>query len=239
MDNVTLILGDALTELPHLPHFDAVITDPPYGMNNNVFSGRFSGGERARGSDISNPWADPIANDDQPFDPTPWLGFDKVVLWGFQHFASRLPVGSTLVWIKKDAHLWGTFLSDADLAWMKGGCGVYCFQRNWSGFSRLVTVGKSSHPNEKPIELMAWCLDKAKVPIGATVLDPYMGSGTTGVACVRTGRKFIGIEIDETHFRKAQRRISQAQLQPLLMTPPTNNEMKLTEGSQLGFLEDR
>jgi site-specific DNA-methyltransferase (adenine-specific) len=214
MDDVTLYNADCLDILPTLGPVDAVITDPPYGMNNNVFSGRFSGGAWERGD--RHAWTEPIVGDDKPFDPTPWLGFDRVVMWGFQHFASRLPVGSTLVWIKKDAHLWGTFLSDADLAWMKGGCGVYCFQRNWSGFSRLVTVGKSSHPNEKPIELMAWAMDKARIPIGATVLDPFMGSGTTGVACVRTGRRFIGIEIDPTYFAIAQRRIAEAQLQPQL-----------------------
>ena len=66
---------------------------------------------------------------------------------------------------------------------------------------------------------MEWCLDKANVPIGATVLDPFMGSGTTGVACVRTGRRFIGIEIDPTYFAIAQRRIAEAQLQPALFAP--------------------
>ena len=131
MDDVTLILGDALAELPHLPHFDAVITDPPYGMNNDPAAERFLSGDRrvVIREHKASTWQQPIVGDDRPFDPTPWLGFDRVVLWGFQHFASRLPVGSTLVWIKKDAHLWGTFLSDADLARMKGGCGVYSHSR--------------------------------------------------------------------------------------------------------------
>jgi DNA modification methylase len=227
VEDVTLIQGDCLDVLPTLGRVDAVVTDPPYGMNNNPFSGRFSGGAWKRGD--KHAWTESIVGDDRPFDPTPWLGFDKVVLWGFQHFAARLPAGSTLVWIKKDKHLWGTFLSDADLAWMKGGCGVYCFQRNWSGFSRLVTVGKSSHPNEKPIELMKWCLDMAKVPVGAIVLDPFMGSGTTGVACVRTGRKFIGIEIDPGYFAIAQKRIAEAQMQPRLFDdrPPIHETMPL------------
>jgi DNA modification methylase len=67
------------------------------------------------------------------------------------------------------------------------------------------------HPTQKPVALMRWCLDKAKVPPGATVLDPFMGSGTTGVACVQTGRNFIGIEIDEEYFSIAERRIAEAQ----------------------------
>jgi DNA modification methylase len=58
---------------------------------------------------------------------------------------------------------------------------------------------------------MKWCFDKAKIPKGATVLDPFMGSGTTGVACVQTGRNFIGIEIDPAYFEIAKKRISAAQ----------------------------
>jgi len=218
---VTLHLGDCLDYMRTMDagSVDAVVTDPPYGMKNNPDAYRFSGGQSPLITRVDNtpgPFSKPIIGDDKPFDPSPFLGFDKVVLWGFQHFASRLPVGSTFVWIKKDAHLWGTFLSDADLAWSKGGYGVYCFQRNWSGFSRLQTVGKASHPNEKPIELMAWCMDQAGIPRGATVFDPYMGSGTTGVACVLTGRHFVGCEIDPVHFATAQRRIAEAQLQPPL-----------------------
>ncbi len=70
---------------------------------------------------------------------------------------------------------------------------------------------KRQHPNEKPVGLMRWVLDRLKVPSGATVLDPYMGSGTTGVACVQTGRRFIGVEIDAGYFAIAQRRIEEAQ----------------------------
>jgi len=72
------------------------------------------------------------------------------------------------------------------------------------------------HPTQKPVTLMEWCMEMAKVPKGATVLDPFMGSGTTGVACVKTGRNFIGIEIDETYFKIAQKRIEDAQRQPRL-----------------------
>jgi DNA modification methylase len=67
--------------------------------------------------------------------------------------------------------------------------------------------GKVAHPTQKPIALMAWCMDKAKVPEGATVLDPYMGSGSTGIAALRTGRRFIGIEKDPEHFKNALERI--------------------------------
>ena len=72
---------------------------------------------------------------------------------------------------------------------------------------------KRQHPTQKPVELMRWCLETARIGLGKTVLDPYMGSGTTGVACVTTGRRFIGIEIDPDYFEIACRRIEKAQAQ--------------------------
>ena len=69
------------------------------------------------------------------------------------------------------------------------------------------------HPTQKPVGLMAWCMDRAKVPDGGVVLDPYMGSGTTGVAAIETGRRFIGIEFVREYFDRACERIDQAQAQ--------------------------
>ena len=147
--------------------------------------------------------------DAQPFDPAPWLAFPRVVLFGSNHYAQKLPVGTTLVWVKRLK--FGTFLSDAEIGWMKGGHGVYCHQdasMNGAGanFPKL-------HPTQKPVGLMAWCMDRAKVPDGGVVLDPYMGSGTTGVAAIETGRRFIGIEFVREYFDRACERIDQAQAQ--------------------------
>ena len=220
--DATLYLGDCLEILPTLGPVNAVVTDPPYGIANDPDSSRFSGGQsplimrpRLPKNQPDPVHVEPIVGDDEPFDPSPWLGFDSVILWGANHYAARLPTGSTLVWIKKDPHLYGTFLSDAEVGWRKGGHGVYCFQRNWSGFSRLTTVGASSHPNEKPPELMAWCVDMTT----GTVLDPFMGSGTTGVACANLGRRFIGIEIEPRYFDIACSRIRRAYEQPRLPLP--------------------
>jgi DNA modification methylase len=73
------------------------------------------------------------------------------------------------------------------------------------------------HPTQKPVAIMEWSMDAAKVMPGMTVLDPYMGSGTTGIACIRTGRKFIGIEKDPVHFATAVERIKREQAQLLLL----------------------
>lgn len=205
---IDLRLGDCLEILTTLDtgSVDAVITDPPYGMDWNTKHSRFKPGPNGYGGQGTNTDFAPIVGDATPFDPTPWLDFQRVVFFGYHHFASRLPVGTVLVWIKRNDSAFGSFLSDAELAWMKGGHGVYC-HRDMSiyGESR-----NKVHPTQKPVEIMKWCMDKAKIPIGATVLDPYMGSGTTGVACVQTGRNFIGIEIEPRYFGIAQRRINQA-----------------------------
>lgn len=208
MSEVTLILGDCLEVLPTLAgvRIDAIVSDPPYGMNWNTNHTRFTQGKKSKGPK-STQHKSQVRNDDKPFDPSPWLCYPKVILWGYHHFAERLPVGSVLVWLKKYDTQFATYLSDAELAWMKGGCGVYA-QRDVS-----FAFQDRLHPTQKPVPLMRWCLDMAKIPVGATVLDPFMGSGTTGVACVQAGINFIGIEIDETYFCTAQKRICEAQLQ--------------------------
>ncbi len=220
----TLHLGDCLDLLPIKA--DACVSDPPYGMDWDTNSTRFSGGQslgirrKPRGEGRNDYGA--IAQDDQPFDPLPWLNYPRVVLWGETHFSARLPVGTKLIWIKKDEHLWGTFLGDAESAWMKGGHGIYCKRISFPPPVRALDHGGDPcrpvgiHPTQKPVALMRWCMDKAKVTAGATVLDPYCGSGTTGVACLRTGRNFIGIEKSPEFFKVACDRIKRECEQQLL-----------------------
>lgn len=195
---------------------DALISDPPYGMAYDTDSTRFSGGDVKRGAGRSD-WG-MIQGDSTDFDPSPWLAFPRVVLWGSNHYAQRLPVGTTLVWLKKADHLFGTWLSDCEIGWMKGGHGVYAFRKQFPPPSRQAeNDGKTvAHPTQKPIALMQWCLDMAKVSTDQMVFDPFMGSGSTGVACVTTGRRFTGCEIDEKHFTTACRRIENAQRQSAL-----------------------
>ena len=196
----TLYCGDCLDLLPI--EADAVVTDPPYGMKWDTNCVRFTGGTepgRRGGKDYGKG----ICGDDMPFDPSPWLQYERCVLFGMHHFAQRLPVGTVLVWLKRFDEAFGSFLSDAELAWMKGGHGVYA-KRDLSLNGETAT---RSHPTQKPVPLMEWCIEKAKVPDGATVLDPYMGSGTTGIACIRRGLNFIGIEKDEKYFKIAVERI--------------------------------
>lgn len=227
MSEVRLIHGDCLEVLPTLEagSVDAVITDPPWGSNNDCDYTRFSGGlwpnhhHRRRG----------IIGDDEPFDPSPWLGFPQVVLWGYQFFAPRLPVGTLLVWNKKRDSQLGTFLSDGEIAWQKGGKGVYIFPHVWHGFDRASERNQGIlHPTQKPVALFRWCLERATKP-GDTVIDPYMGSGSCGVACIETGRDFIGIELDADYFTIAQRRIEAAQNEMVQLSLDTQAEIGYNE----------
>lgn len=214
--SATLYLGDCLEILPTLAACDAVVTDPPYGMKWNTDSSRFSGGHRAnvqRRQQGRSDWGT-VANDDQEFDPAPWLDYPQVILWGSNHFGARLPVGTTLVWLKKMDTAFGTFLSDAEVAWMKGGHGVYC--RRDLTMNHATGSVRRAHPTQKPVGIMEWCLQRTK----GAVLDPYMGSGTTGVAAIRLGRQFTGIEIEEKYFDAACRRIDDENRAPRFFQEP-------------------
>jgi site-specific DNA-methyltransferase (adenine-specific) len=206
-DFVTLYHGDCREAAPVLGLGYAVVTDPPYGMNWNTDSTRFTMGERKRG-DGRKDWGD-VRGDAEPFDPEPWLQYPAVVLWGSNHYANRLPVGTTLVWLKKDDHLFGSFLSDCEIAWRKGGHGSYAFRKQFPPPSRMAEAfGKTVHPTQKPLALMRWSIERcgnADLPI----LDPFAGSGTTLRAAKDLGRKAVGVEIEERYCDVAARRCAQ------------------------------
>ena len=204
--SVTIYHGDALEIAPRLEREVALISDPPYGMGWNTDSTRFTGGQHKRGQGRCD-WAE-IHGDTEPFDPTPWLAYPAVVLWGFNHFARSVPLGTVLVWVKKADHLFGSFLSDCELAWMKGGYGVYAHRKQFPPPSRMAeNNGKVAHPTQKPLSLMRWSIERAGTDL--PVLDPFMGSGTTLRAAKDLGRKAIGIELEERYCQIAAERCSQ------------------------------
>ena len=201
---VTLYLGDSLEIAPMLQGVDALISDPPYGIDYSP--DRCRAKPRRKNAAIFNREWEKVGGDDVPFDPSPWLGYSVAVIWGGNNYTDKLPNGGWLVWNKQRAK--GFVGSGAEMAWTNTINGAQIFDLMWDGFRRGAEVNEHYHPTQKPVSLMAWCMDKAKVPEGATVLDPYMGSGSTGIACIRTGRRFIGIEKDPTHYATALERIT-------------------------------
>lgn len=207
--NATLYQGDCLEILPTLGKVDAVVTDPPYGINaardrkSQQWGWRdYEGG----GWDKVRPSAELIA--------TVRACGKHAVVWGGNYFTDALPPsGKWLIWDKCQTEF---SLADAELAWCSFDGAV---RRISYARSKAMQDGKE-HPTQKPVEVMMWCLER--LPDGcSTILDPFMGSGTTGVACAKLGRKFIGIEIEEKYFQIACRRIEQAYAQPdLYIAPP-------------------
>lgn len=229
----TLYLGDCREILPTLGKVDAVVTDPPYGIDFDfgaVRKGRKSGlAWGASGGDIQRGWSR-IVGDDEALDPAPLLQFKQVILWGGNNYAGLPPARCWLVWDKRrdstpDHH------GDAELAWTNLDSVVRVHRQMWRGIVREgeenVALTAKCHPTQKPVDLMRFCVERTT----GTVLDPYMGSGTTGIACHRLGRKFIGIEIDPVHFATACRRIEAAMRQPDLFIPqatkPVQEELSI------------
>jgi site-specific DNA-methyltransferase (adenine-specific) len=208
--NADLYLGDCLEILPHLPRVDAVITDPPYGIAHPC---NFA--ERGRGKLAAcNDYPD-VHMDDRPFDPAPFLALGvPTAMWGGNYFADKLPPCSGwLVWDKDRPD--DLDQATCELAWTNYVKGVRRFRYLWNGMMRQGEKGQNYHPTQKPIALQEWVLSLRWTPQG-TILDPFMGAGSTALACASTGRRFIGIEIEPKYFDIACERIENAQRQERL-----------------------
>lgn len=206
----TLYLGDCREILPTLGNADAVVTDPPYGIN----AARVRNSQKWRWRDYGGGEWDKNRPDIAVIDAVVGAGRNAVI-WGGNYFTDALPPSQKwFVWDKGQTDF---SLADCELAWCSfdGAVRRITFSR-----SKALQDGKE-HPTQKPVEVMKWCLEQ--LPHGCDlILDPFMGSGTTGIACVKMGRKFIGIEIDEGYFDIACRRIEEAYKQPdMFVEQPT------------------
>lgn len=204
-EGVRVILGDCREILPSLPKIGALVSDPPYGISYKSPSGK---GKTLRGDYAV------IAGDTEDFDPQPLLGWPQVCLFGGNHFAHRLPPSAKwLVWDKR-AGMTPNNNSDCELAWCKEGGSARLITHLWNGMLKASERSDLRvHPTQKPIAVMEWVINQVAAP-GVAIVDPYLGSGSTGVACVRQSRPFTGIEVDQNYFDVACRRISDALTRP-------------------------
>jgi site-specific DNA-methyltransferase (adenine-specific)/modification methylase len=219
--NATLYCGDCRDILPSLPRIGAIVSDPPYGI---AFVHSPGGHGIAASRDHQ-----PIHGDDKPFDPAPWIelapefgkGEKRCVLWGADAFRARLPeYGTLLAWDKHVGRGADDSFADCEWAWCGRKVKREVFRWFWKGVTARRTKEDGltrAHVSQKPVELMRWCIDKARPLTDLPVLDPYMGSGSTGVACATLGLPFIGIEVDAEHFATACERIEDAQRQERLI----------------------
>ena len=217
--DATLYLGDCREILPGLGKVDAVVTDPPYGIGKDGQK-RTTGGHGGRKAYEFLGW-DAERPAKETFD-TILDSADQHVIWGGNYFADFFPAsGKWLVWDKGQR----INQSDGELAWTSNPGALRIFELNRVS----LLVDGAVHPTQKPVEIMQWSILQLNEP--QTILDPFMGSGTTGVACAKLGRKFIGIEIEERYFDIACKRIAAAYAEPRLpgldQPKPTQEAMAL------------
>lgn len=208
--------GSALLALPHQPPQTGVVgdaqgfhlvTDPPYGIR-VAANGRVGGGTGGKGTWIKE--YEPTTWDNSTADEAIELALrlaDRAIIFGGNYY----PLPPARCWLVWDKETTGNF-ADCELAWTNLDKTVRRIRHLWNGLARAGNEPRGDHPSQKPLNVMKWCI--SHLPDDAqTILDPFMGSGTTGVAAVQMGRKFIGIEREPKYFDIAAKRIEDAQRQ--------------------------
>lgn len=212
--NSIVYLADAAAVTVTIGPLDLLLTDPPYGIGesskNHKSRNRVKGGKRIISTDYgSDEWdhAPPSAELIAEVMRTA----ERSIIWGGNYFG--LPGASKwLVWDKENS---GDF-ADCELAWTNLPGSVRIFRHMWNGMLRASERNTPRvHPTQKPVALMEWCITQAGNGI-ETVFDPFMGSGTTGVACANLGKSFVGIEREKKYYDIACERIKAAQAQTRL-----------------------
>lgn len=193
-----LLLGDCLEVMPLLGKVDAVVTDPPYGIGSKMGGGSWSyKDEMSEWDSVANQeWVDEILKLNVPS-----------IIWGGNYFTTPASRG-WLIWKKP----YFPSMADAEMAYTNMDMNTKIFE-----FNR--TDGDKLHPTQKPLPVIQWCI-KFLPKEADIILDCFMGSGTTGVACAKMGRKFVGIELDEGYFDIASKRIQAAYDQPDMFVTP-------------------
>lgn len=209
-DGIVIYHGDAREVLPTLPKFDLLLTDPPYGIGADNRERNLSRVKLAQPKDygVSN-WDDAPAS--QGLISRSVLAASTAIVWGGNYF-DMPPSSCWLVWDKDN----GTNdFADCELAWTNMPKAVRKFKWRWNGMLQEKGGDKKEyrvHPTQKPLALMRWCLSFC--PDAASVLDPFMGSGTTLVACKLEGRTCVGVEREERYCEMAVKRLRQGVLFP-------------------------
>lgn len=208
--NATLYLGDCRYILPTLPKVDAVITDPPYGIGE-------AAGKNASRSKLAI--AKNFGNDswdDEPISDDLMLMVRESGKWSVIFGGNYYVMPAAKCWLIWDKENGDSDFADCEMAWTNLPKAVRRIRYMWNGMLRANGEARGDHPTQKPIGVMAWAINHVPAP-NRLILDPFMGSGTTGVAAMNLQRSFIGIERERKYFDIARRRIEDAQRQGRLI----------------------
>ena len=207
--DIKIYCGDSEEIMPLIPNCHMILSDPPYGISYNTM-GKSSG----RGKLCESVDYEPVHGDDKPFDPKLLLDHPTLVkvLFGANHYANRLPSSASwIIWDKRDGLASNDF-ADCELAWSDDGRACRIYRHMWNGMLKASEKDKKRvHPTQKPVALMKWILQEYGKP-DYTVLDPYLGSGTTLVASKELKMSGIGIEISEAYCLTAKKRLLNTQV---------------------------
>ena len=218
--NAELWHGDCREILPALPQFDLILTDPPYGIGADTAAHKASGNVVGHGHRRVAKRAYEQTEWDSETPPDWFIGLmlakaKHKIIFGGNYYALP-PTSCVLVWDKKTN---GNF-ADCELAWTNLPKAVRRIEWLWNGFARDGNETRYDHPTQKPLGVIEWALSQAPDDVRSTC-DPFMGSGTTGVACAKLGKAFTGIERERKYFDIACERIARAQAQGQLFPPET------------------
>ncbi len=212
-----LLLGDCLAIMPGLGRFDAVVTDPPYGIGESAgkaktrtsgLTSKINGAAKYQRDYGDKDW-DAITADAE-VDMARSISRHQIIFGG--NYYNLPPTSCWLVWDKLNG---ATDFADCELAWTNLPKAVRRIQLLWNGCMRMERHIARVHPTQKPVGVMEWCLQH--IPDAMTILDPFAGSGTTAVACQRMGRQCTAIERDSDYFEAMCRRVDEAARQPDLL----------------------
>jgi site-specific DNA-methyltransferase (adenine-specific)/modification methylase len=204
--SATLYLGDCAEILPTLGVFDAVVTDPPYGIGESKGKNK-TRGKLALSKDYGNDnW------DDKPIDKNAIDLICNISKWQIIFGGNYFELPPTKCWLVWDKENGNTDFADAELAWTNLNKAVRLKRYMWHGMLRANKEARGDHPTQKPVGIMEWVINHLPKNV-ESIVDPYMGSGTTGVACMNLQKKFIGIEREQKYFDIACKRIEDSQRQ--------------------------
>jgi DNA modification methylase len=216
--DATLYLGDCREILPTLGRVDACVTDPPYGIGADSAMHKAGGSKHGAALAAKRTYAE-TNWDSAPVDGVTLAALrfmtDWQVVFGGNYF-DLPPARCWFVWDKLN----GTNdFADCELAWTNLDKPVRRVRWMWNGMLRKGQEERFEHPTQKPLGVMEWCLNHLPASV-ESIIDPFMGSGTTGVACAKLDKRFIGIEREESYFDLACRRIEATYNQPRLFAEP-------------------
>jgi DNA modification methylase len=199
LSSIDLYCSDVRDILTTIGPVDALVTDPPYGI------GEARGRNKSRVG-LAQPtdygvsdWDDCTIDDDLMGKIMSMTKY-QIIFGG--NFYKLAPTSCWLVWDKMN---YGSDFADCELAWTNLKKSVRMIRYRWNGFLRQDKEPRY-HPTQKPVNVMVWCIEKLPSDV-VTIFDPFMGSGSTGVACARLGKRFVGVEKDSSYFDIAQKRI--------------------------------